>query len=448
MSEFDDTTNYEDPSAFQPEESDLFAEEPADVSDDGWSPVMGTPPPDLATDTAVLPDEAPADLPPHELPDVDRMTPPPGVPGDADLGAPPPPPVTDGTLPDVAPMPPVDGDVDLAPPAADAVDLAGGPPIPPDAPGTDPVAGPQSPVPQMGDVSAPLVGDVDLGDGGPPMPPGIDSDTPAPPPGSAEYDPIELPTSPDDPTLTVPDDVAGDQPADALPTDALPTDGVPTDELPTDELPTEPDPTAVTAPEDVVLTVDAGSERVAAAAVAGVLLDQMGADEPARQRLIEMLEASAADGTITIAEVEAALLGSGMESTPTGGTEEELVRVLCTDDGCGRAAIAAVPEEGPGVFRARYAGDTVELESMRTGSVYAAPPSEVARAWRDSGSTLLGAPAPVEPAPAPDAVAAEPAAATEDVEQEGGGLRNVLLAGAVLLPLAGGATFMATRKIR
>jgi hypothetical protein len=424
MSEFEDTTygTLDEVEPFEGEsfDSEPFEPEPFDAGPDQPIDLEPIEPEPLATDLV-------------EQPGVDA------------LPEPPPPPVTDGSLPPQpnsgggplgeAPMPPIGGDVTTPPPATGEIDLGEGPPLPPDAPAVDadPGVGPQSPVPDMAaargtvspsDTTDDLPTDVDLGDGGPPMPPGLEAtDTTTAPPQPVDDAPVDLPVAPGDDSLAGP------------------------------ETPGSPDPAVVdpSALEEVVLAVDPGSERVAAAAVAGVLLDQMGADEPARQELIALLEAAGQDGSITVAEVEGALLRSGMQATPAQGTEQELIGVLSADQGRGTAVVAAVPEEGAGVFTARYANGAVELESLRSGSTYSAAPSEVARVWRDSGATLLGPPAPPPPAPADpiEPLDAEPAAASESADpEEGGGLRNVFLAGAVLLPLAGGATYMATRKIR
>ncbi len=458
MSDQGDPAGLDDPAMTDATEPDSWTEEPAD---DGWSPVMGTPPP------GADPVEGPVDLvPPHEQADDGPPPPPPDDPG-AGLGvAPPPPPATElpPELPDPidlgteggedlgAPMPPVAGDVDTAPPAPGEVTLGDdGPPQAPTAPADGAPTNGQTPVPPMGDQGQspvppmgdqgqtpvppmgdqgqtpvppmgdqgqtpvpdmggtppaegnadPGTGDVDLGDGGPPMPP-VTGDTDTAPPGTQPEPDVDLPTDP------------------------------------------EPAPATTGTDDEVVMTVTPGDERLSAAAITGAFLDDMDVDDPARDRMIGLLEGYAQDGTITAGELFSAFEQAGFTATDTDGTDQTLGTVL--DEGpAARTAVARVEGEGTGVFRVHPAEGVVELESVRTGAVYAVERPALAQAWRDSGSQLVTSP-PVEDEPAADPAEAAPAADGDD--GGGSGLRNVLVAGAVLLPLAGGATYLATRKVR
>ncbi len=399
-------------------EVDTSAEAPP--FEESWEEPVAPPAPDL-------PEAADAEpiLPPHEQPDAGLVPPVPEPPVDTPLGdAPPAPPATPDGLPpelpevadgvdlsggemlapeataDAPPMPPVEGDTTAPPPGA-SVDLGdGGPPLPPDVPAAEPGADLQSPVPNMG---GPVPDDgqppIELGDDGPPMPPIGDADTTTPPPGA---------------------------------------------DVPGADVPVIDDPDSEIVDESV-LVVDPGDERVAAAALTGVVLDQMGYDDTARTQMIDLLEGYAADGTITAAEVEAAMLQFGMDQVIVDPTEATLDQVLSSRPVEGHLATATIEGEGTCVVQIRAAGGQVELESLQTGSVYSASPAEVTRAWRDSSSSLL---APPIPAPLPlEAVAdTSPAPAADDPADNR--LRNALIAGAVLLPLAGGGTYLATRKIR
>ncbi|MEO7571999.1 MAG: hypothetical protein ABIX10_06140, partial [Acidimicrobiales bacterium] len=348
------------------------------------------------------PPAAPDGLPP-ELPDDDAES--------IDLSG--------GEGIDAAPMPPVTGDVSTPPPGAGEVDLGDdGVPVAPatvDAEAQSPVPamGNQSPVPQMGTI--PADGEIDLGTGGAPMPP-VGGDVDTAPPGA------------EDPTNT----------EVVLPTDT---------EV---ELPTaEPQPEIVEEDESTLMAVEPGQERISAAALTGALLDELDMDDPARERMIGLLAEQAADGTITVDELYAAFDAAGFEDTPTDGTATTVQTVLDTGDDLPRTAVVRIDGEGVGVFRIRSHGDVVELESLQTGSVYVAEPRDVEQAWRDSGSRVLMAPAAaVSAAPIEAPVGAPEATPAAEEAESGNGMRNVLVAGAVLLPLAGGATFLATRKIR
>jgi hypothetical protein len=437
MSEHEDHLAFDDPAVTDPDDGAAWAEEP---TDDGWSPVMGTPPPDappIVDDIDIVP--------PHEQPD-DGLAPPVPDPG-GELGeAPPPPPVGEElppALPDelVAdpvdlsvtggvdtgpPMPPVEGDPgNAAPPAPGDIDLGDdGPPLPPAGgdPATDaqspvPPMGDQSPVPSMGDPTAApgAPGDIALDDG-PPMPP-VEGDGDAEPP----------PTGTDDGTIELPVEPGTDAPASEVEAEIV-------------------DDTS----DEIVMSVNPGDERVSAAAITGAFLDEMGLDDPARERMIAILEEYGTDGSITEDELYAAFAEAGFDDTPTGGSEDVLTTVLQPDDDLPRSALVRIDGEGIGVFRISESGGVVELESLQTGSVYAADRPAVAEAWRDSGARIITAPAPApaEVAAPAGELATKPKAEAEDDGGSGGGARNLLLAGAVLLPLAGGGAYLATRKIR
>jgi hypothetical protein len=334
-------------------------------------------------------------------------------------------------------MPPVDGDTGLVPPGPGEVDLsAEGLPVPPDLPAVDSGADPSgfSPVPHMGsEADTPI----DLGDDGPPLAPEVpavdpDADpsgfSPVPDMGGDTDTPIEL----SDDGLSHP----GLEGADT-------TTPPPTGDDIVDPAGIEPDPLLVSYDPDALIVVP-GDERITAAALTGVIMDEMGYDDAARAKMIDLLEEYAQDGTITTAEVEEAMRLAGTDEIPVPGpTSSTLPQVLDGANG-GALAIATIEGEGTSVFRIEHVDHEIYLESVQSGARYAASPEAVGRAWSGNGQAVFAAPLPA--APEPPQV---PAAAVAPVEEGNDNrLRNALLAGAVLLPLAGGATYLATRKIR
>jgi hypothetical protein len=431
MSEHDDLTTFDSDDGLASEDAATWGTDP---TQDGWSGAEDGPtdgPPPLDADN----------LAPHEQAD-DGLIPPEPEPGpDAELGDPPPLPPTDAELPPPlpdepvdlssggddagAPMPPVSGDTTTAPPTGGDVDLStDGPPV---APAGDGDGGtPQSPVPEMGSESTgrrPLgdieaFGDVELGtDDGAPMPPVTGDTTTEPPTGEVDLGNEGEPLQP-----TVPNSGVDEGQS------VIPEQGNEGTELGT----IEEEPAAL-------VVVEPGQERITAAAVTGAFLDEMGMDDPARERMIELLTEAAADGEITEDELYAAFEQAGFEETPTDGTGTSVTTII---NEAPRSAVVRIEGEGLGPFRVSANGDTIELESLRSGSVYAARPQDVEQAWRDSGARLITAPADPIAATEPKKTAGEAEDDSDDTR------RNLLIAGAVLLPLAGGATYLATRKIR
>jgi hypothetical protein len=307
----------------------------------------------------------------------------------------------------------VQGDDAGAPPAPGGdIDLDGGPPLAPET-GTAPEG--QSPVPDMGDPTGAPV------DGAP------DGQSPVPTMGG--------------------------------PTDGAP-DGVPTTEPDPDGAPMPP--TGETNPDDPAPpdagnpepgTVDGvpvapGEERLTAAAVTGWFLDEVDANDPARERMIDLVEQAAADGSITVEELEAAFLEAGFPAAETDGSDGSLGEVIADGNGP-RTALVSIDGEGVGLYRVSDHGDIIELESVRTGAVHAAERGAVAEAWRSSGARVISTTSTtsevIEPPATPDA---SPKPKVAEAGGGSSGLRNLLLAGGVLLPLAGGGTYLATRKIR
>jgi len=356
-------------------------------------------------------------------------------------------------------MPPI-GDVDTTTPPPDPGDVSlgsDGPPLPPDVPPVDPSADPGSfnPVPDMGGdtggagvdapMDDPLVGgDVDLR-GGAPMPPIGDVDTTTPPPRD-----VDLPA---DQTLAPPPPPPDDGLPPGDPT-AVPHPGVPEDQDPTLMPPVDlgEDQPAETTPDPQVLLsgIEPGTERTAAAAVAGVVLDHFGYPEAEQRAFVDLLEEAATDGTITQDEFDRAMLDSGLERTlapdPSPGG---VVDILNSAPPGGQVAFVNIHDESTSItentsiYSVEVVDDEVHFRSPRTGATYAATPDEVSRVWRECGATVFAPP----PVPAVDPAAA-PIAATEPVEEGGDGMRNALIAGAILLPLAGAGTYLVTRKIR
>jgi hypothetical protein len=191
--------------------------------------------------------------------------------------------------------------------------------------------------------------------------------------------------------------------------------------------------------DDPLVVVEPGQERVTAAALTGAFLDDMGMDDPARERMIDLLTEAAADGEITEDELYAAFEQAGFEDTSTQGTGTTVTTII---NEAPRSAVVRIEGEGLGAFRVSANGDSIELESLRTGSVYAARPQDVEQAWQNGGSRLITAPV-LEPI-----AAVETPEAPEVDDDSSDTRRNLLIAGAVLLPLAGGATYLATRKVR
>ena len=441
-----------------------------DQPDDGWSPVTGAPPP--GTEPVVEPvDDV---IPPHEVADEGLVPPPPDIDGaPADL-APPPPPDTSTELPPEPP--PIENPVDLGVAPGDV-------PMPPGVDGTD--RGPSATAiargsrarrrttaapsgrdrrPGRPDPGAPDghrarswgkgAVDLDLGDGAPLMPPATDTGatTPAPTPDAPTGE-VDLSAAPGDlgvappmgnqPTTTEPGDLGAAPPMGNQPATTEPLDGTAPVEDPGTDLGTDEAPVTTEEPatDEGSVPVAPGAERLTASAVTGWFLDSMEANDPLRDRMVDLVEQYAADGEITMAELQAAFDEAGMTTTPTDGQESTLGDLVSSP--ASTAAIATTAE-GTCVYVLSPGDGVVELQSLRTGSVYAADPGDVARAWRDSGSTVIAPPAPEPPVSTKDA---EPASAESDVDG-GSNLRNVFVAGAILLPMAGGAAFLATRKLR
>jgi hypothetical protein len=453
MSDQDDVTALGSDDGLPADDTDTWLDETAD---DGWSPVMGTPAPDA--EAGVVDDDWEAS---DERPVAgDAEAPPPGEPPTGELGeAPPVPTPTESGLPPALPDEgPLDDPIDLS----DGGNSVDGGAVAAAAPGTG----------VTGDTTAtpPAAGDVDLSDRGVPVAPATTGEqAQSPVPAMGEQTPVPqmggTPTA-GEVDLSTPNEVVDDGPltpeqAQQQTEDFFREAGLTEEELegvrdPVEEgteaevvLPTaEPIEEAVV--EDVVMDdVRPGEEQVAAAILTDAFLEEMGLDDTARDRMVDLLAESAADGTITVDELYAAFEAAGFEDTPTEGTGTTVQTVLETGDDLPRTALVRVDGEGLGMFRISTHGDVVELESLQSGSVYHAEPRAVEQAWRDSGSRVLLA-APPAAAPAPIEAPAEPSKPKAAVEEEesSNAMRNVLMAGAVLLPLAGGATFLATRKIR
>lgn len=267
----------------------------------------------------------------------------------------------------------------------------------------------------------------------------VSTGTPAPHPGTLDTEVVE-----EDITLEDPSPYDIHQPSDPT-VDADPSTVEDIVTLPSAEPLDEP---LEIPEEDVVLRVAPGEERVAAAAVAGVLLDQTGDDDATRSAFVDALEMAAADGVITADEVQQAYMEAGFAEVPNQGTQKEMEAVVQCAETQPCVAITIIEGEGRGAFRMRPGSEdgTVELQSARTGNVYSTDTGNFTRRWQESGAQMFAPPLPAPVPPASPALTSEDLASTTAPEEDNT-LRNVLLAGALLLPMAGGATYLITKKL-